>query len=87
METKIKRIFLKVTLALYFGARQRTENRLSRVFITQYPLINIIRFPNASLHVEFKHLPPPTPPHSCPELATLTELQVKLKSLWKFSLL
>jgi len=64
---------------MYSGTRQTTENRISRAFITQYPLINIISIANASLHFEFKHLP--APQHSGLELGTFTELQVKPKSL------
>lgn len=76
---KNKEDFPKATQAMYSGARQRAENRLSRVLMTKYPLIKVIRIPNAKLHFEFKH--PSTPQHSRLELGTLPELQVKLKSL------
>lgn len=55
--------FPKVTQTLYSGARQRTETRLSRVLITQYPLINVIRVPKARLHFKFKHSPCPPSIH------------------------
>lgn len=52
---KNKGDFPNVTQAMYSGARQRAENRLSRVLMTKYPLIIAIRIPNAKSHFEFKH--------------------------------
>lgn len=85
---KNKGDFPKVTKAMYSGARQRTENGISRVFTKQFPLTNIIRIPNARLHFDFKQTSLPLPPGcASPEWGTLTELQVKLKSFWEFRLL
>lgn len=52
--------FPKVTQAMYSGARQNTEKKLSRIFITQYPLTNVTRITNVRLHEEFKHSPSPS---------------------------
>lgn len=48
-----------LTQATYSGARQKMEKKLSRGFITQYPLTSVTTITNFRLHEEFKHSPPP----------------------------